>query len=734
MRLRAARRSNLRGCRKTHVSTAVALLPVTLLVFALSVGIARAQTHAESASSSFFNEMQEIRTIDELSLSPDGRWAAYVAARRFGPAASGSSYLTILDLAHHRTRRVALGEQPFGLQWAGGDGTQDVLAFMADTDGRNRIWRYSPSVFDSVPRPIVISDSLGGEILSFAWNPSGTAIAYLAAEERRPGYAEPQSKIVAPRLVLFNDSPGDYTGPTSRSYSRDSVGAYVALKEVGRGVARVLARHVVSAENSPTIEWSHSGMLLVNGAAMRVSWLAEITSGLLYSIDPSSGARRLMEPGFRNVKRAAWSPDGRRIAGLRLDFLPEGKLPLSRYTLQVGNAVGSEADIFFDADTDGLAYSLPPVWGGNDRTIFIARYQSATARLFAVDLTSWRWRPITPDTLSISRYAISRDGRTLLGVLENANQPQEIFRIDPVTGILTRLTNNAEQLPPMHLGHVDQAAWESKDRRFTIHGFLVKPPDFDPTKRYPLVVLVHGGPGALFTNDFVGINFAPSPPPQLLAAAGYMVLLPNPRGDPSYGEEFQNALHTDLAPGPFADVDAGVDALIALGIVDSTALGIAGASYGGYLTAYAITQTNRFAAASIDDGKVDLRSEYGQNYATRSSWAKAIFDGPPWTKPALYASQSPITYISRVRTPVIMRYGGRSNTGDSIRQSYMLAQGFELYAALRDTAVPVQFVLHPDQGHVITDWGLYKDWVIRNLAWFNCWLLGDGPCPVGPER
>jgi dipeptidyl aminopeptidase/acylaminoacyl peptidase len=705
-----------------------------LLLFALPVGAARPQTRAESTASSFFNEMQEIGAIDELSLSPDGDWAAYVTAGHFGPAASGSSYITVLDLAHHRTRRVAFAGQPFGLRWAGRDGVQEVLAFMAAADGRNRVWQYSPFGSDSIPRPIAIPDSLGGEILSFAWSPSGTAIAYLAAEERRPGYAEQESKTAAPRVVLFNVSPGEYTGPTSHSYSRDSAGAYVAVKELGRGVARVLARHVVSAENSPTVEWSRSGMLLVNGAAMRVSWLAELTSGLLYSIDPSSGARRPTKLGFRSAKRAVWSPDGQHIASLRLDFLPEGKLPLSRYTLQVGSPVGSGADISFDAETDGLAYSLPPFWGGNDRTIYIARYQNATARLFVVDLTSERWRPITPDTLSITRYAVSRDGRTVLGVLENANQPQEIFQIDPVTSALTRLTRNAEQLPRMHLGHVDQVAWKSSDRRFTIHGFLVKPPNVDPTKRYPLVVLIHGGPGALFTNDFVGINFAPSLPPQLLAAAGYMVLLPNPRGDPSYGEEFQNSLHTDLAPGPFADVEAGVDALIALGLVDSTALGIAGASYGGYLTAYAITQTHRFAAASINDGKVDLRSEYGQNYATRSSWAKAIFDGPPWTKPALYASQSPITYISRVRTPVIMRYGGKSNTGDSIRQSYMLAQGFELYAALKDVAVPVEFVLHPDQGHGITDWGLYKDWVIRNLAWFNYWLLGDGPCPAGPER
>jgi dipeptidyl aminopeptidase/acylaminoacyl peptidase len=238
---------------------------------------------------------------------------------------------------------------------------------------------------------------------------------------------------------------------------------------------------------------------------------------------------------------------------------------------------------------------------------------------------------------------------------------------------------------------------------------------------------VHGGPGHLFTNDYARINFSPwHIPAQLLASAGYMVLMPNPRGDPSYGEQFQQALHADWGPGPFGDIDAGVDALIARGLVDSSRVGIAGASYGGYLTAFAITCTRRYKAASIDDGPVDLTSEYGQNYATRSAWAKATFDGTPWTRPDIYRFQSPITYISSVRTPVIMRYGGRSSTDDDIRQSYMLAQGFELYAGLRDAGVPVEFILHPDQGHGITDRELYRDWVRRNIVWFDRWILDAG--------
>lgn len=676
-----------------------------------------------------FDEMQRLRTIEELQVSPDGRWAAYVYSAPFGSDSSEPGRITLLDLRRHDARLVSIPGRASQLHWAGR--SSNTLDFLLSTNGRRRVWRYSPLHPNTPPAPLTISDSLDGEIVAFASNPEGTEIAYVAAE-REATSSSAGDPNASPRLVLFNDSPGDYTGPTSPSYSRDSVGGYVAV--VGaQGSARVLARHLVSAKYSTSIAWSHTRKLLVNGPAIRVSWFRQITSGLLYTVDPSTGSVHQVGSASLARQRAAWSPSGRRIADLRLEFLPEGQTLPSRYTLQVEAPTNSATAVSFDGETDGLTSVLPPMWGGDDRTIYIARYQRGTGRLFAVDLPTGQWRPITPDTLSVSRYTISEDGSVLIAVLENANQPQDVFQIDPATGDLTKLTRKAERLPPMRLGHVDQISWRSSDGRFTIHGFLVKPPDYDPERRYPLIVIVHGGPGALFINSFVGINFAPFKlPSQLLASAGYMVLLPNPRGDPSYGDEFSEAIHADWGPGPLSDVNAGIDTLVALGMVDSSAVGISGASYGGYLSAYAITQSDRFAAASIDDGPTDLVSEYGQNYATHSDLMKFMFDGPPWNQRRGYVSQSPITYVCRVRTPVIMRYGGRSNTDDNVRQSYMLAQGFEFYAGLRDAGVPVQFVLHPDQGHGIVDRRLYRDWVTRNIAWFNYWMLHRGENPLAP--
>lgn len=702
---------------------------VALSYFVLSIA-AVASAGASQAAGTRAPVLEDIRyleTIEELALSPDGRWAAYVVSRRFEVDANTHGEIGILDLTRGRMWNVEVGARPSALQWS--PGKRPLLAFLAAIGGRNSVLEYSPLDSGSVPRRIVISDSLGGELLAFAWSPNGDSIAYVATESDGKAEATILQPPV-PRLVLFRDSAGYYTGPTSSLYSIDSTGAYVGMGQVGDVRSRVVARHLVSAKGYPSISWSQAGTLLIGGAALGVSWQPRIISGIAYTIDPASGAVSRVEPEDRSRKRPTWSPSGRRIASLRFEFLPNGQLPLSRYTLEVESTVEFERAVAFDGETDGLAYAFPPMWGRDDRTLYVARYEQATPRLFVVDLASGKWQALTPDTLAISRYAISRDGSVLLGVLENANQPQEIFRIEPVTGNLTRLTHNADRLAFLRLGHVDRVAWRSEDARFTVHGFLVTPPSYDPSRRYPLIVLLHGGPGHLFTNSFIGINFTPYQlPPQLLASAGYMVLLPNPRGDPSYGKDFEIALHGRWASGPFGDIAAGVDTLIAQGMVDSSRVGIAGASYGGYLAAYAITQTSRFAAASIDDAPVDLTSEYGQNYATRASWSQAAFAGTPWTKGKLYDSQSPITFVSRVRTPVIMRYGGRSDTHDHIRQSYMLAQGFELYAALRDTGVPVEFLIHPDQGHGITDWCLYRDWVTRNLAWFAFWVLHQGSKP-----
>lgn len=674
-------------------------------------------------------DMRQIRVFAELAVSADGQWVAYTMSRPYGTGTTTSSEMahgriTLLDARSHRTRVVSVSGRPHSMRWSP---VGHSLAFLTQSDAESRLWVCGPTDGITTPRSVTRRDSLDGVILAFAWSPTGDELAYIAAEPAVSDRAADSSET-RPGLVIFHDAPGDYTGPTSPLYSRDSTGTYVAVMRMHDGAVHVLARHIVSSRYGPTVDWSRPGMLLVSGAPIGVRWFDQLAVRRLYTLDPLSRAVHRVHPEPQARLQPVWSPSGRWIASVDFQAFPEGRP--SSYTLRLDAPARNEAIILSRDRDDPSSVLLTPRWSGDDRTLYVVQAVEATTRLFSIDVRRRRWRAITPETLSVAQYAVSQDGTTLAAVLESARQPQEIFRIDPATGALTRLTYESRALPPMRIGQVEQVTWRSGDDRFTVHGFLVEPPGFDSTRRYPLVVMVHGGPGALYMNAFMSINFPHAPiPSQLLAAAGYLVLLPNPRGDPGYGVPFMAALHGASGTGAFTDINAGVSALIARGFVDSSAIGIAGASYGGYVTAYAITQTRRFAAASINDAPVDLTSEYGQNYATRSLWS-SYFGGTPWSAPELYRSQSPITFIRQVRTPVLMRYGGRSDTGDDIRQAYMLAQGFELYAALRDLGVPVQFVLHPDQGHGIADWELYTDWVTRNLCWFDYWLRHEGPNPI----
>ena len=671
-----------------------------------------------------FDDLLTLRTFSELAVSNDGRWAAFVRHAPFNaPSVKQTDSITFLDLHTRVSHAVAAKGAPRQLQWSP---SGDTLAFLAESEGRARLWLSMPT--ERAARPFTLQDSLAGRLVSFTWSPTGNALAYLASAPTDGGAAR-DSAQPTPRLVIFRDSPGSFTGPLSPSYRSDSAGVYLATVAIGGGPADVLGRHVVSSKYDPKLDWS-SESILVGGAPLGASWWPQLTKRALHLFDRTGGRQRKLPTLDVETWHPSLSPSAQLVAYIAYQVYPEDDRQLQRMVLQVMNLDGDVDTRTMSHENDGLTLEHAPIWAG-DSAVYITRDQKGSARLFRANVATKRWDALTPDTLSVAQFAVSNDGKTILAILESANAPQELYDVDPATGALTKLTAYGDSIRTPTRGRVRQLAWPSGDGRFTVHGFLVEPPAYDSTRAYPLVVLVNGGPGALFTNTFILANYWQQGlvPPQWLAAAGYLVLLPNPRGDRGFGEEYAGANRGDYGFGPLGDVEGGVSMLIARGLVDSTEVGIAGVSFGGYLTALAVTHTTRFTAASIDDGPTDLRLDYGENYALRAEYWRTFFGGTPWDMPGVYAAQSPITHVDRVRTPVLMRYGGRGSTSDEIRPSYMLAQGLEFYAGLRDAGVPVEFILHPDQGHGVGDWELYKDWVTRNVRWFDYWLLKEGERP-----
>ena len=280
---------------------------------------------------------------------------------------------------------------------------------------------------------------------------------------------------------------------------------------------------------------------------------------------------------------------------------------------------------------------------------------------------------------------------------------------------LRRLTAaNDSLLSLLELGEVREERWESEGG-IEIEGFVHLPPDYREGERYPLLLRLHGGPVSQYAHSF---NFDA----HLFAANGYVVLSPNPRGSSGYGQEFSAALWANWGEPDFADVMAGVDHLIDLGIADPDRMGVGGWSYGGILTNYVITRTDRFEGAITGASEVLYIANYGHDHYQRQ-WEAEL--GLPWEgdNRENWERISPFNRVERVTTPTLVM-GGEKDWNVPIQNSE------QLYQALRRRGVPTQLVVYPGQSHGLGPASYRRDRHQRYLDWYGRWVKGAGSRPV----
>ena len=245
-----------------------------------------------------------------------------------------------------------------------------------------------------------------------------------------------------------------------------------------------------------------------------------------------------------------------------------------------------------------------------------------------------------------------------------------------------------------------------------VQGWLLYPANFDPSKKYPLVVSVHGGPSSA--------NY-PSWPVRwnaVLPSQGYFLLLPNPRGSYGSGEAFTKANVNDFGYGDMRDIDAGVDAAIKSAPIDPNRVGIIGWSYGGYMTMWAVTQSTRYRAAVAGAGIANWQSYYGQNRI--DTWMLPFFGASVYDKPEAYSRSSPITFIKKAKTPTLVLHGDRDSEVPT-------PQGYEFWHALKALNVPTELVIYPEEGHAIAKPEHQRDIEERLIAWFDRYLTPQSP-------
>ncbi len=344
-------------------------------------------------------------------------------------------------------------------------------------------------------------------------------------------------------------------------------------------------------------------------------------------------------------------------------------------------------------------------WDPRGKKIYFEGAVRTTSNIFSVEIASGEIVGILTGTDCFSDFQISANGKYWAYLREDSRSLPEITYSNGRKAF--RLSDFSDQLKPFSLG--DQRVIQWKSDKWTIRGILVTPVNYQPGNPVPLIVTVHGGPYGQFQNRFRQYYQF-----QLWANHGYAVLAPNPRGSEGYGDKFGQANRYDLGGGDYRDIMRGVNYVIQMGVADSTRMGVIGGSYGGYMTNWIISQTQRFKAAVSMFGIFSLLTDWSNS--VQPSWEKMYFGKYYWEDLQVYLKHSPAFYVTNIHTPVLILHGKND-------QMTFISNSKEMYQALRVLKRPVEFVVYPREGHGISREPNHRvDVYRRALKWFNRYL------------
>jgi dipeptidyl aminopeptidase/acylaminoacyl peptidase len=449
-------------------------------------------------------------------------------------------------------------------------------------------------------------------------------------------------------------------------------------------------------------DWSPDGLNFVVSSALGNGdnnwWTAELSI-----LDATSGLMKSIYKPSLQISYPAWSPDGKSIAFI------EG-------LMSDEDSVGG--DIFSIAAAGGKPQNLTPdrktsaswlTWA-RDGKIIAGEFAQGESSLISLDPSSGKIDSLYsgPDHVTLGTWgpsaSVSDDGKVSAALRSSFSAPPEIWA--GPNGAWKQITQRNKGVAAAW-GAGKSIHWKSDS--YEVQGWLIYPANFDPGKKYPLIVDVHGGPSAAVLSSWPGSgDFALA-----LAASGYFVLQPNPRGSFGNGEAFTRANVKDFGYGDLRDILAGVDEASKLAPIDSNRLGITGWSYGGYMTMWAVTQSNRFKAAMAGAGIANYQSYYGENKIDQ--WMIPFFGKSVYDDPEVYARSSPITFIKKAKTPTLVIVGDSDGECPT-------PQSYEFWHALKTLNVETQLVVYEHEGHMFIKPEHRRDRIRRTVAWFDAHL------------
>ncbi len=599
---------------------------------------------------------------DSPDWSPDGTHIAFLSDRP-NPLAEGSS-------------------SPFHFSLAPGSERKDVTLPPKDDSASNddataakpamQLWWIALNGGEAEPLT-----NMPGGIRSFKWSPDGKSIAFIRTDTDTP---EERARKTAKNDQNLID----------RDYHYDRLWIY----DFSSHEVRLLSTQDLNVD---AIDWSPDGSLIVARVSptpriddyWRVSKVVLIdtkTGGITRTIEEHSG---YASPSF--------SHDGLYVA-------------FSRFT-QRGITDEHIVEKIADGSNIRLEDKLPGtiahmLWAGPGSRLIAGEYVGAHTESVEIYAASFTVKPLPGISVNTEEdFHASRDGQTLAFLGDTPAMPAEVYIWR--NGSSQAVTNTNPQVAQWSIGTQREITWKNPNDHRTIYGVVVLPPHYQPGTRYKTVVHVHGGPEEAWTTGFNGnwYNYA-----TLLASHGYVVLLPNPRGSDGQGPALTESNYQDWGGGDFADIMAGVDNLIQQGIADPDRMVIGGWSYGGFMTAWTVTHTDRFKAAMVGAGVTDLFS-MATITDISPSFEQGYF-GPLATNAAVYDQHSPVRYLNHCHTPVLVLHGEAD-----VRVP--ISQGQEFYHGLRFMGKEAQMVTYPREPHIFTEREHQIDSLTRILAWYD---------------
>lgn len=631
-------------------------------------------------------DLRDVRSITAHEISGGGDHVAYVVTE----ATDATPDLWVVPIGGGEPVRLDRDVAPrSGLAWSD---DSEAIAYVRRSDGTAELWT------TRVSGPPRRACTIPGSAHSQVWVDGGAHVAFVARAER----AE-----VGDARADVDASDASDSGEYRPQISGDRPpGEAVYACDVATGVVTRVTRDEFWR---PEFSWSPDGTRLVVSAQREPGFYGALESDLFLVSAETGGATPLVRrPGVD--RSPSWSPDGRRIAFVS-GFGKVGLIP------NLGVAVvepdeGTLRDVGQRHDRGGF-FEGPTLhgWSPDGDWIHYSVADGVETPLFRLPVGGG-----SPERLSdewgegktTHDYRLPHTGKAVSFLRSGNNRPAELYSVTGEAGP-TRLTETNPSLAPLGVAPARTVRWTSPDG-VQVEGLLVLPQEETASRPYAMVTVLHGGPAVAYSHGYPGLTFYNPYLSLLLVSHGYAVFLPNPRGSGGYGEEFRAAAKGDWGMGPTADVLSGIDSLVARGIADPERLVLAGWSYGGYLAAWILTQTDRFAAASVGAGVIDLTSHYGQGAVQMNEY----FSGPPWRRPAPYRDQSPIHLVENIDTPVLIFHGTEDGAVSP-------AQSELLYSALSFLDVPVRLVRYPGEGHTIRRREAQDDSFERWLGWLDEW-------------